>query len=217
MGHTFLLEEAQTFPGKSIRHFASLHSRFYPHFSAENFIANLSAFGLTGDEALDKLSLGNRKKAQLAYVLALGVEVLLLDEPTNALDIEGRTTLRKLMGRSLGDHQTIIVSTHSVTELENLYDGALMLRRSHLIYSGTADEVSSRLSFVVSRMPEPDALYSEIQVGRVLNILPSLDEEEPTSVDWRLLYSALHSPQGAMILSQLTNPTDKTNDHGLSE
>lgn len=206
MGRTFLLEESQTFPGQSIRQFAQLHSRFYPRFSAENFIHNLSAFGLTGDESMDKLSLGNRKKSQLAYVLALGVDVLLLDEPTNALDIEGRNALRKIIGRSLAEHQTLIISTHSVTELENLYDGALMLSRSHLIYAGTADDVSSRLSFTVTRMPDRDAIYTEIQVGRVLNIVPAKDEAEPTSVDWRLLYSALHSPQGENILIGLKSP-----------
>lgn len=217
MGRTFLLEEAQYFPGKSIRQFARQHSRFYPGFSAENFMANLTAFGLTGDEAMDKLSLGNRKKAQLAYVLALGVDVLLLDEPTNALDIEGRSTLRKLIGRSVRDNQTVIISTHAVTELENLYDGALMLSRSHLIFSGTSDEVSSRLSFKVSRIPDREALYSEIQVGRVLNIVPATEDGEPTSVDWRLLYSSLHSSQRAIILDYLTNVPENNNEHGLSE
>lgn len=217
MGRTFLLEEAQYFPGKSIRRFAQMHSRFYPGFSAENFIANLAAFGLTGDEAMEKLSLGNRKKAQLAYVLALGVDVLLLDEPTNALDIEGRNTLRKLIGRSVRDDQTVIISTHAVTELENLYDGALMLSRSQLIYSGTADEVSSRLSFIVSRIPDKEALYSEIQVGRVLNIVPTSEEGEPTSVDWRLLYSSLHSSQRALILDYLTTMPENKHEHGISE
>lgn len=204
MGRVFLLGEAQYFPGKSIRQFASLHSRFYPAFSPEAFMANLAAFGMTGDEALDRLSLGNRKKAQLAYVLALGTEVLLLDEPTNALDIEGRATLRRLIGQSCDAGQTVIISTHAVTELENLYDGAVMLSHSRLIFAGTADFVSSRLAFEVTRMPAPDAFYSEVQIGRVLNILPACDEDEPTSVDWRLLYSALHSPQGENVLRCLT-------------
>lgn len=205
MGHVFLLEESQFFPGKSIRQFAALHSPFYPRFSPKLFIANLTAFGLTGDEEMDKLSLGNRKKSQLAYVLALGVDVLLLDEPTNALDIEGRVTLRKLIGKCTHESQTVIVSTHAVSELENLYDGTIMLSHARLLYGGSAEDISERLAFTVDRVPDPDALFTETQIGRVLNVLPMLPGDEPTSVDWRLLYSALHSPQAPLILKELNN------------
>lgn len=203
MRRVFLLEENMYFPGRSIRAFADMHSRFYPHFSGEAFLENLLAFGLTGDEAMKSLSLGNRKKAQLAYVLALGVEVLLLDEPTNALDIQSKETLRRLIANSYTEGQTILVSTHTVSELEKLYDGAVMLTRSRLIFAGTEDAVTERLAFEVTALPEPDALYSELQVGRVLNILPAITGE-PTGIDWRLFYSALHSPQRDAVINHLT-------------
>lgn len=198
----FLLEENMFFPGKTIREFAQRHSRFYPGFSHERFLSNLCAFGLSGDERLRSLSLGNRKKSQLAYVLALGVDVLLLDEPTNALDIESKETLRQLLAASLSDEQTVIVATHTVSELEKLFDGALILSRSHLVFAGTDEEVSEHLAFEVTRVPDDEALYSEIQVGRVLNIYPS-DGSDCTRVDWRLLYSALHSPKAKAVLSAL--------------
>lgn len=195
---TFLLEENMLFPGKSIRKFADMHSRFYPRFSAEQFTSNLAAFGLSGDEPFKSLSLGNRKKSQLAYVLALNVEVILLDEPTNALDIESKDTLRRLIASNLHDEQTVIVSTHTVSELENLFDGALILSRSRLMFAGMADDVTERIAFRVTRVPEPEALYFEIQAGRVLNICEASPDEE-TRIDWRLLYSALHSPKRAAI------------------
>lgn len=203
MGKTFLLEENQHFPGKTIREFAAMHSRFYKNFSPQRFCENLIAFGLTGDESMKSLSLGNRKKTQLAYVLALGVEVLLLDEPTNALDIQGRETLRRLMAASLCEGQTILVSTHSVEELSRLFDGAIIITRSDLLFAGTEEYVSDRLVFRVGRVPEPDALYSEIQVGRVLSVSEAFADDEPTKVDWRLLYSALHSPKRDEVLNCL--------------
>ncbi|MDE6291202.1 MAG: ABC transporter ATP-binding protein, partial [Muribaculaceae bacterium] len=97
------------------------------------------------------LYLGNRKKAQLSYVLALGVKVLLLDEPTNALDIEGRETLRRLIAASIGDAQTIIVSTHTVSDLDKLFEGALIMHRSKLVFAGTETDVSERLAFQYSK------------------------------------------------------------------
>lgn len=205
MGRTFILEENMFFPGKNIRGFAKTHSLFYPKFSNELFESNLSAFGLTGEEDFKSLSLGNRKKSQLAYVLALGVDVLLLDEPTNALDIQSREVLRRLLAASVREDQTVIVATHTVSELENIYDGIMILSKSCLLYAGTEGEIADRLSFAVTRFPDSEALYSEIQVGRVLSIYPS-EPDNPTKIDWRLLYSSLYSPRRDAILKVLHSP-----------
>lgn len=205
MGRTFLLEEGMQLPGKTIRGFSHLHSGFYPNFSAEAFTSNLAAFGLSGEEPMKSQSLGNRKKAQLAYALALGVEVLLLDEPTNALDIESKTIFRKLIASNINEEQTLIISTHTVQELENMFDGGMILSRSRLVFAGTEEAVATRLAFKVSRAPLPDALYSEIQPGRVLSICHADDMEE-TRVDWRLFYSAMHSPKRSEIAQALMKP-----------
>lgn len=204
MGRTFLIEEGMSLPGKTIRDFNRIHSHFYPNFSAEAFTANLAAFGLSGDEVMKAQSLGNRKKAQLAYALALGVDVLLLDEPTNALDIESKATLKRLIASNITEGQTVIVSTHTVSELENLFEGALMLTRSRLVFAGTGDAVTAKLAFKVTRTPEAGALYTEIQPGRVLGIYRA-EEDEETRVDWRLFYSALHSPARSEIAEVLTS------------
>lgn len=201
-GKTFLLEENTLFPLKSIRKFAEVHSRFYPRFSQGRFLDNLRAFGLTGDESTKSLSLGTRKKALLAYSLALGTDVLLLDEPTNALDIESKETLKTLIASNLDEGQTMVVSTHTVSELENLFDGALMMRTGQLLWAGSEDELTQRVAFEKSRMADPEALYSELRLGHYHSILPAI-EGEPTGADWRLLYSAFHSPQAEKLLNFL--------------
>lgn len=202
MGHLFLLEENMYFPGRTIRQFAQLHSQFYPDFSEEQFAENLDTFGQTGNESLRSLSLGNVKKAHLAYVLALGTDVLLLDEPTNALDIEGREKLRRMLSTSMVSGRTVIVSTHTVNDLENLFDGALIMQGSHLLYAGTQDDVSSRLTFEYGPDPDTDALYTENQTGRYLNIYPAMAGEE-TRVDWKAFYMSLHSVNSHKVLTQL--------------
>lgn len=197
-----LLEERMFFPGRTIRKFASIHSPFYPRFSQEKFNANLRAFGLTGNEPLKSLSSGNLKKSQLAYVLALGVELLLLDEPGNALDIEGRETMKKMLLETLDEGNTVIVSTHTLGDLENLFDGALMMRDSRLLFAGREDEIAERLTFDYASLPDPVAIFSTALAGRFLNIYPAGPGEE-TRVDWRALYLALHSDRSSDILSQL--------------
>lgn len=202
MGNVFLLEDHMNFPGKTIREFKKLHTRFYPNFSEEKFEENLKAFDQTGNEPMRSHSLGNLKKAQLSYVLALGVKVLLLDEPTNALDIEGRETLRKLIAANICEDQTIIVSTHNVSDLDKLFDGALIMHQSRLLFAGTEDDVAEKMAFEYSKEYDPDSLYSENIAGRYLNIYPS-DGHDETRVDWKALYMALHSDKSQRIISQL--------------
>ncbi|MDE6697331.1 MAG: ABC transporter ATP-binding protein [Muribaculaceae bacterium] len=202
MGDVFLLEDYMKFPGKTIREFKKLHSRFYPNFSEEKFEENLKAFGQSGNEPMESHSLGNLKKAQLSYVLAMEVKVLLLDEPTNALDIEGRETLRKLITKNMCENQTIIVSTHTVTDLENLFDGAMIMQKSKLLFVGTEEDVAEKLAFEYSMHSDQDSLYSENIGGRYLNIYPCGGRDE-TRVDWKALYMGLHSDKSQCIISQL--------------
>ncbi|MDE5975963.1 MAG: ABC transporter ATP-binding protein, partial [Muribaculaceae bacterium] len=107
--------------------------------------------------------------------------------------------LKSIIARSLSPEQTLIVATHTVSELENLFDGAIMLSKSALLFAATEERITERLAFPVTSAPIPDALYSETLLGKYLSIIPADGEE--TRPDWRLLYSALFSPAKEKILS----------------
>lgn len=66
-----IMADDTMFPASSINEMARRCSDFYPRFSPDVLRQCLDAFGMTGYEKLAHMSLGNRKKAQLAYVLAL--------------------------------------------------------------------------------------------------------------------------------------------------
>lgn len=189
----FMLEDRMDIPTTTIRKFADVHSCFYPNFSEEMFNHNLQMFGLTGDEKMRTLSLGNRKKSFLAYVLALQVPVLLLDEPTNGLDIQSKDILRSMISSETDPDQTIIISTHNVEEFHHIYDGCIALRHGKTLLVATSNQISSLLEFRMTSTVHPDALYSELRFGRYSSIFEA-DSESDTDIDWRLLYKALMSP-----------------------
>ena len=135
-------------------------------------------------------------------MIALGSGVFLLDVPTNALDIEGRETLRKLLTTCINENQTIILSTHTVSELDKLFDGAMIMQKSKMLFAGIEESVASRLAFEYSLDPDPGALYSDNITGRYLNIYPAEDHDE-TNIDWKALYLALHSEKSQEIINQL--------------
>lgn len=202
MSKVFFMPEDITFPAKNINDFAKIHSQFYSTFNEEIFRQNLEIFHLTGNESFSSLSLGNRKKANLAYVMALGSDVLLLDEPTNGLDINAKKELLKIMVGSLREDQTVIVSTHTVWDLKNLFESVMMLRRGNLLLSMTTEELGSKLSFMASTAPSPNALYIEQDMNGFRWIEKNIDGNE-TEINFSLIYSALMSNAAQNVLDAL--------------
>lgn len=200
----FMLPDSMEIPTKTIRQFAEIHSRFYPTFSQEMFEENLSEFELTGNESFLQLSLGLRHKTLLAYVIALGVDVLLLDEPANGLDITSKKALRKMLARCIGMEQTVIISTHTVSDLRELYDGVIVLTHGKLLLSKPTDEILDKLSFVTSAIPPFGSLFVEQGPG-VFHAIVSNDNDQPTDINYSLLYSALLSPAREKVIDAINS------------
>lgn len=207
MKKVFFLPDSMEIPAKSIRKFVEAHSRFYPTFSAENFEENLREFGLTGHETFSGLSLGLRHKSLLAYVTALGVDVLLLDEPANGLDITAKKALRQMLARCTAPEQTVIISTHTVSDLRELYDGLIMMSHGQLLIARPTWEIAERIACVSSPIPPVDAIFTEQGPGVFLSIIPNTGGE-PSDLNYGLLYSALMSPARDRVLALLNSTSE---------
>lgn len=199
---TFLVTDDMTIPYTTINEMVLRHACFYPAFNPDMLRSNLALFGMTGDEPISRFSLGNRKKAYLAYALALGVEVLLLDEPANGLDINAKNTLLQMISQCVSSEQTVLISTHTVWDFQNLFDGVIVLRAGHLLTARHIWEITERLAFVSDTMPPADALFIAQQFGQFHAIVPN-DGTLQTDIDYLLFYQVLHSPQQEAIINIL--------------
>lgn len=189
----FFLPEDCLMPFATINEMVKYHAPFYPTFSREVLDNNLRAFGLNGTERLDSLSLGARKKANIAYALALGTEVLLLDEPANGLDISSKKTLTRMLASQAGDNRHIFISTHSVWKMRNLFESVTILNHGRIVLNISVDTLNERLGFVVAAALDPRAIFSEKSLGGYRQIIPIDDPAEMSEVDFELLYSAMIS------------------------
>lgn len=89
-------------------------------------------------------SLGMKQRLGVAAALLKDPELLILDEPTNGLDPAGMSEMRTLM-RSLGQgRRTVLVSSHLMTEIEQICDRVGVIRAGRLVAEGTVDELRSR-------------------------------------------------------------------------
>jgi ATP-binding cassette subfamily F protein 3 len=98
-----------------------------PDISEQRMRDLLGRFGLTGDQVYQRtgdLSGGERSRAALARLVALGVNVLILDEPTNHLDLWACDALEKALQEFEG---TVIVVSHDRYFLNRVVDLLIVL------------------------------------------------------------------------------------------
>ena len=101
--------------------------------------------GLT-EEQLNKspfdLSGGQKRRVAIAGVIAMEPEILILDEPTAGLDPVGREDiLQNIQDYRKAKNATIMMVSHSMTDVARLTDRLLVMSGSHLMMDGTPGEV----------------------------------------------------------------------------
>ncbi len=104
----------------------------------------LDEVDLTGLEkkSVHNLSFGQRKRACIAGLLAMGHDVLLLDEPTAGLDPMGEYKMMRLLRRLNKENGvTVIMATHSVDLVPVFLDELYILSKGKITRGGTPEEV----------------------------------------------------------------------------
>jgi len=100
----------------------------------------LAAVGMQGygDRVPHRLSAGEKKRIALATVLAMEPSVLVLDEPTAGLDPRGRRMLIRLLDSM---PQTMIVSTHDLLMVRDLFPRMVILDRGRVVADGPSADL----------------------------------------------------------------------------
>jgi ABC-2 type transport system ATP-binding protein len=86
-------------------------------------------------------SKGNRQKVALVAALASDVELLLLDEPTLGLDPLMEAQFREYIKEVRDDGRTVLLSSHTLSEVEALCDRVTIIRDGVVVESGTMAEL----------------------------------------------------------------------------
>jgi ABC-2 type transport system ATP-binding protein len=94
-------------------------------------------FQLDPHKKIRALSKGNRQKVQLIAALASRAELLLLDEPTSGLDPLMEVAFRDCVKEAKERGQTVLLSSHILSEVEALCDRVGILREGKLVDEGT--------------------------------------------------------------------------------
>ena len=97
------------------------------------------------NKRVEELSFGNRKKVGIVCALQHQPRLLILDEPINGLDPAGIIEIRKLLLKlNQEKNVTILISSHILTELENIATDYGFLNKGKLIEQITAEDLKEK-------------------------------------------------------------------------
>jgi len=161
---------------------------FHPYLSGRANLARLDAADRTADPAtarrridtaLDRVgltaaakkryraySLGMRQRLGIAAALLQPRELLVLDEPTNGLDPQGTREVRTLVQELASDGVTVLISSHLLSEVEQICTHVGVMHVGKLVAQGTSEELRAG--------NEPEAVVETDQPFQAARILREL-------------------------------------------
>ena len=172
-----LLDTMHFLPMYTVKSYAQYYASFYRDFSFERFKGYLNKFGISPKAYAESLSLGNKKKLQIALVLSRKTEFILMDEPENGLDNESREMFRNIIRECADSGVGILLSSHDLLNIEKMCDDLIFVDEGVLKYNGGIDE---RLSSIRKwRVKAPREKLTDYTVTEELgNIFTILTEGE---------------------------------------
>ena len=87
------------------------------------------------------LSGGNRRKLSVAVACFGKTNLVLMDEPTSDMDPVTRTLVYRAINELIFEHRSVILTSHTVSEIENVCDRIAVLKNGQLISVGTPNEL----------------------------------------------------------------------------
>ncbi len=97
------------------------------------------------DDYVDGLSRGMKQRLCLARTLAHDPQVLILDEPASGLDPRARVEIRELLRELHNMGKTILLSSHILSEIEEICTHIGIIEGGELVVAGTLDEIRQQI------------------------------------------------------------------------
>jgi len=179
--------------------------------SSEDFRQRLGLFGeLLGlDELLHtpvrKLSLGQRMRCDIAAALLHYPRIVFLDEPTIGLDVVAKDRIREFLkeiNRTM--KTTILLTTHDLSDIEELCRRIAIIDRGRLLYDGTLDGLRRRLGRFNQILVHLHDRHSGLQLGQALGSGNGIQWEHLDELTCRIHYNR-EQVSSAEIIRKIVN------------
>lgn len=134
----------------------NFYKDFYEDFDENKAYELLEFMKLKRDMKITSLSKGMMEKLNLTLVLSRNAKVYVLDEPIAGVDPVARDQILDAIIKNYNKDSTMIVTTHLVRDMENIFDDVIFLRDGEIHSMGNAEILREENNMQI------DALYKKI-------------------------------------------------------
>lgn len=160
----FVDQEADLLSWMSVAQHVRYVAAFQPRWDTALERRLLRELELEGDKRVGTLSKGMRQRLAVLLAVCHRPELLLLDEPVSAIDPVAREELlAMLVERVIEDGASVVISSHSLHDVEKVADRVVCLEAGRLIEDVELDELKQRYAewIVTSRDTDLPTSFSE--------------------------------------------------------
>ena len=139
-----------------VKEILSFYEDFYENFSTERASGMLDSLGIDRDSRLQALSKRTKEKVHLLLVMSRVADLYILDEPIGGVDPAARDYILRTILTNYDGNATILVSTHLISDIENVLDRVIFLKGGQLALNASVDEIRTQYRKSV------DTLFREV-------------------------------------------------------
>jgi ABC-2 type transport system ATP-binding protein len=138
----FLSTEGMLYHSFKVEQMIQFFATQYPDFEMEKAKELLTFMELDRHQKINQLSKGQQGRLKLLLVLSRKTDVLLLDEPFVGLDPMVRDTIVKGLVSFIDfGEQTVLITTHEITEIEPILEESIILEKGKITASCNVEKV----------------------------------------------------------------------------
>lgn len=124
-------------------------------------------------------SLGMRQRLGIAQALLGRPSLLILDEPTNGLDPQGIKEMREFIQRLAADGLSLFVSSHLLSEIQQMCDRVAIISHGQVIQVGAVDELIAQGGKVVWSVSPADKAEGLLDASPLVNAIEEIGQVDP--------------------------------------
>ena len=151
------LQDKATFPKKmTIQGAIDFYNDFFHDFNMAKMEKLLIEMNLNRQDNISDLSKGMTEKLFLSLALSRDSRLFLLDEPISGVDPVAREKIINSIINNISEESSMIITTHYVGELENIFDEVIFIGEDGIVEMGDAEDLRIKYSASI------DGIYRKV-------------------------------------------------------
>ena len=138
---SYLPDSYYLFDNIKVSEAVDMYEDFYKDFDRQKCESLIQLLKIPTDKSTKDLSKGLRERLLISLTLARNAEIYILDEPVDGVDSVAMQAVINIIIDNMGKGKTFIITTHQISDLENLFEDVVFLNKGKVLIHKDANEI----------------------------------------------------------------------------